>query len=249
MPDEASNRAVVRALDSVMDRIERNQLANGTWDNRGWAPVLAQSMAAKAVNRAAQSGAVVNESVRTKTEEYSRQQFDKRTGAFGGEGSAGVPLYSSAGNLSAMQDSDDTNRRREAEVRKKLAGAKDEAERRSASQELDRIHGNRRDLQEARSAVVRQLEDARFVSGFGSNGGEEFLSYMNIGESLASAGGEEWERWNRKMSDNLERIQNQDGSWTGHHCITGRNFCTSAALLVLTLDRTSSPLAARMRAR
>ena len=35
------------------------------------------------------------------------------------------------------------------------------------------------------------------------------------------------------MTANLNRIQNDDGSWTGHHCITGRTFCTSTALLVL----------------
>jgi len=44
-------------------------------------------------------------------------------------------------------------------------------------------------------------------------------------------------------------IQNQDGTWTGHHCITGRTFCTSAALLVLTVDRASGSLAAGLRRR
>ena len=69
---------------------------------------------------------------------------------------------------------------------------------------------------------------------------------MNIGESLAAGGGEEWQRWNRSINDNLERVQNQDGSWTGHHCITGRTFCTSAALLVLTLGSDNAPIASRL---
>jgi len=43
------------------------------------------------------------------------------------------------------------------------------------------------------------------------------------------------------MTDNLERIQNRDGSWSGHHCITGRTFCTAAALLVLLADRAPRP--------
>ena len=34
------------------------------------------------------------------------------------------------------------------------------------------------------------------------------------------------------------KVQNEDGSWTGHHCITGRTFCTAAALLVMMGDRT-----------
>ena len=37
-------------------------------------------------------------------------------------------------------------------------------------------------------------------------------------------------------------MQNEDGSWTGHHCITGRTFCTAAALLVLMGDRTPVPV-------
>jgi hypothetical protein len=49
------------------------------------------------------------------------------------------------------------------------------------------------------------------------------------------------------MARNLGRVQNADGSWTGHHCITGRTFCTAAALLVLTADRAPVPLAAKLR--
>jgi hypothetical protein len=37
-------------------------------------------------------------------------------------------------------------------------------------------------------------------------------------------------------------VQNQDGSWTGHHCITGQTFCTAAALLTLMADRTPVPV-------
>ncbi len=51
--------------------------------------------------------------------------------------------------------------------------------------------------------------------------------------------GKEWEDWDRSVTENLERIQNKDGSWTGHHCITGRTFCTAAALLVLLADRSA----------
>ncbi len=47
------------------------------------------------------------------------------------------------------------------------------------------------------------------------------------------------------MTANLERVQNQDGSWSGQHCITGRSFGTSTALLVLMADRTPVPVSAR----
>ena len=47
----------------------------------------------------------------------------------------------------------------------------------------------------------------RFIAGFGSNGGEEFLSYMNIAESLVVKGGDEWKRWDAKMTANLDRAE------------------------------------------
>ena len=43
------------------------------------------------------------------------------------------------------------------------------------------------------------------------------------------------------MTENLERVQNADGCWSGHHCITGRTFCTATALLVLMADRAPRP--------
>src|SRR5262245_30766843 len=246
MPDQTGNKRIAASLNKVIDKIETNQQADGTWDKRGWAPVLSQSMAAKALNRAAQAGAPVSEEVRAKAEFYARQQFDGKSGRFTEAGSAGVPLYSSAASLGAMQDSENTNRAREGDILKKLQ-AQSEEERRSAQRALAGITGNRKDLADARTVMVQRIGDRRFVQGFGSNGGEEFLSYMSIGESLATQGGEEWERWNTSIGQNLSRIQNQDGSWTGHHCITGRNFCTAAALLVLTVDRNATPLAGRIQ--
>jgi hypothetical protein len=249
MPDESGNKRIAASLNKAIDKIERNQQADGTWDKRGWAPVLSQSMAAKALNRAAQAGVPVSEEIRKKAELYARRQFDGKTGRFTEAGSAGVPLYSTAASLGAMQDSENTNQEREREILKQLHDARTEQERQSAQRALAGIAGNRKDLVDARIVVAKRIGDQRFVQGFGSNGGEEFLSYMSIGESLVTQGGEEWEKWNTHITQNLSRIQNQDGSWTGHHCITGRNFCTAAALLVLTVDRTAAPLGGRTQSR
>jgi len=92
---------------------------------------------------------------------------------------------------------------------------------------------------------VAKLDDKQFVNGFGSNGGEEFLSYLNIGESLFQKGGADWEKWDKSMTGNVNNVQNADGSWSGHHCITGRTFCTAAALNVLTIDRSPLPAVAK----
>jgi hypothetical protein len=100
---------------------------------------------------------------------------------------------------------------------------------------------------EATQAIVKRLGDQQFIQGFGSNGGEEFLSYMNISETLLVKGGKEWEQWDKSMTENLNRIQDKDGGWSGQHCITGRTFCTASALLVLMADRAPVPLAAKMK--
>ena len=97
--------------------------------------------------------------------------------------------------------------------------------------------------------MIARLDDKQFIAGFGSNGGEEFLSYMNIGESLVVKGGDAWKSWDKSITENLNRVQNNDGSWSGHHCITGRTFCTSAALLVLMVDRSPVPIAEKMKQR
>jgi hypothetical protein len=56
-------------------------------------------------------------------------------------------------------------------------------------------------------------------------------------------GGETFAKWDQSMTDNLNRVQNDDGSWSGHHCITGKTFCTSTALLTLMTDRASVQVA------
>src|SRR5262249_30326944 len=110
-----------------------------------------------------------------------------------------------------------------------------------AAEQLKYIEDAEAAHEESLSSSYAYFKDASFRQGFGSNGGEEFLSYLNIGETLAAKGGKEWEDWDRSMTENLERIQNADGSWSGHHCITGRTFCTAAALLVLMADRAPRP--------
>ncbi len=249
MPDRESERRVSRALDNVLAKIEKHQQKDGTWSNQGWASALSQSLAVKAINRAAQQGKEVDEEVRAKAEKYSRDAFDKASGRFSGMGSAGVELYAAGANLSAVADSVNTNAEEEAQAREVLKNGPTATQRAQAEAKIARFDGAKKDLQEATQAVIRRLDDKQFIAGFGSNGGEEFLSYMNIGEALVVKGGDEWKSWDKSITENLNRIQNQDGSWTGHHCVTGRTFCTSAALLVMMVDRTPVPIAAKIAKR
>lgn len=69
---------------------------------------------------------------------------------------------------------------------------------------------------------------------FSQAGGEEYLAFHLITETMLQKGGEDWKRWFPVVRDKIIQVQNSDGSWTGRHCITSRTFCTAAALLVLT---------------
>ncbi len=68
---------------------------------------------------------------------------------------------------------------------------------------------------------------------FTQAGGEEFLSFHLITEVMLNRGGDEWQTWFGTVRDKLIKVQNRDGSWQGHHCITSRTFCTACAMLVL----------------
>jgi hypothetical protein len=104
-------------------------------------------------------------------------------------------------------------------------------------EQLSRTPEDRKKNGEKIASIESQLSDPRFVTGFGSVGGEEYFSYLNISDSLHRAGGAEWERWNREMKTKILAMQNEDGTWSGHHCITGRVAVTSAAMLMLVADR------------
>ena len=61
MPGEKEEKAVDLALHKVLGKIERHQKQDGSFEGQGWAPILAQSMAGKGINRARQAGARVSD--------------------------------------------------------------------------------------------------------------------------------------------------------------------------------------------
>jgi hypothetical protein len=175
-------------------------------------------------------------------------QYNAATMTFDAAEGAGVELYGAAAAAPA-RDAATTQRAKAAEMKQKgdkkrkteapqSPDAPTAAEIREAEAKAARATA---DAEAIEGAMIARMEDAQFIAGFGNNGGEEFLSHLLIGESLALRGGDEWSRWDAAITKLVDGIQNDDGSWTGHHCITGRTFCTAAALLVLMADRTPVP--------
>jgi hypothetical protein len=242
MPDDAGETRLSAALDKVIAKIERHQQADGTWNLRGWAPVVGYGLASAGLNRAKQRGAKVSDEVLQRAEKNSRTQYDRGSKSYGMDGSAGVPLYGTASHLGSRQKTVDSYQAEKMALKRALAaGELPAGEAVQAKAKVDYLD----EMEAHHDADMRDqyehLRSAAFVTGFGSNGGEEFLSYLHISESLLSKGGKEWEDWDRRMTENLGRVQNADGSWAGNHCITGRTFCTATALLVLLGDRAPRP--------
>jgi len=104
-------------------------------------------------------------------------------------------------------------------------------------EQLSRTDADRKKNAGKIEAVKAKLSSPQFVSGFGSIGGEEFFSYLNISDSLHRTGGPAWEKWDRDIKTKIVKLQNEDGTWAGQHCITGRVAVTSAAILTLLADR------------
>jgi hypothetical protein len=86
------------------------------------------------------------------------------------------------------------------------------------------------------NSASQQAQRDDVVSGFGNNGGEEFLSFLQTGESLVIGKDASWKNWYGQTTGRLVSIQNQDGSWNGHHCITSPVFCTATSLLILSIN-------------
>jgi hypothetical protein len=239
---------LVAALDKTVAKIQRNQADDGRFaGNTAWASVLSQGLAGKALSRAKQAGASVSEEAIEKVQKQVASSFDGRSGTFramAGEDAArssdaGVALYGTAAGFGNAQDVVAANADSEKKARETLAkSTAPAAERAQAQSKLKSIEEAKKLNDQARIAVVRQLDNRDFVAGFGSNGGEEFLSFLNISETLLCKGGAEWEKWDKAVSEGLNRVQDKDGSWSGQHCITGKTFCTAGALLVLMADRT-----------
>ena len=104
-----------------------------------------------------------------------------------------------------------------------------------ALEQLSRTAKDRAENAPQIAAITSQIRDKKFVDGFGSVGGEEFFSYLNLSDGLRRTGGEQWNQWHTDITARILKLQNEDGTWAGSHCITGRVAVTSAAILNLTV--------------
>src|SRR4029079_6993162 len=196
---------------------------------------------------AARTGAKVSNDALRKDQQQNLSGLNIATGEFSAAtaatepSSAGIALYRETAKLGGLRERSESNVTRRAEIQERLqASALPADQKQKAEDELREIDRDDRAADAAQRAIATKLGDTKYVAGFGNNGGEEFLSYLNLGESLREQGGAEWQNWKQKMSATICGAQNGDGSWSGHHCITGRTFCTGEALLTLLVENQSA---------
>jgi hypothetical protein len=256
MGDAKSNQRVRLALEKCVRKIEQNQQHDGSWNiSGGWAPILGTSMASRSLFLADKKGVEVESTVMAKVDEYTKDSvqfgaggyrsgpadaggFGGAAGVAGGAGGgvgAGVGAGAGFGTVAETVAVD-------ASRGAALAASAGVPLYQGAQvlEQLSRTEQDRENNAAEITAVTRQLANDSFTSGFGSMGGEEFFSYLNISDSLHRSGGEAWHTWNTEMKAKLVKLQNQEGSWAGHHCITGRVAVTSAAVLTLLVEQSDA---------
>ena len=216
MGDAQLNRRLRAGLEKCVRKIETAQLKDGSWNHEGgWAPILGTSMASRSLSQARDKGLKVKESSLRRVDEYTQnnaRQIVANDAAAGRPGTRPAAV-SGAGAGVALYD------------------------RAQTLEQLSRTEGDRKANAKVISTIANEMARPEMTNGFGSMGGEEYFSYLNVSDSLKRVGGPGWQKWNSEITAKLVQLQNADGTWAGHHCITGRVAVTSAALLTLTADR------------
>jgi hypothetical protein len=238
----------LNALNKCVRKIQRSQTSNGSVAGSGWAGVLQSSFATNALESAQHVGAEVDDAALDKARDFQKANFDANTGSVATESAAGITLYAVSGSARASAkearkaDEDLKKAAREGRVKadapvsvenlEQAGYTKDEAEKMNTAYQVY-------------EAAKVQAQEQRVISGFGNNGGEEFLSFLQTGESLVINKDASWRNWYGSTTARLIEIQNPDGSWNGHHCITSPVFCTATSLLILGVNNDIEQLVAQ----
>jgi len=238
-PKNIDLKRIHRCLDICVAKITDGTDADGKQQGAGWAGVLQSSLATSALESAQAVGVELEEVVIERSRAYQKSNFDADSGGVKTADGAGVMLYAVSGSV-----------RGSAKEARKAVEAIDKAKEKGLLEddaEINAYNLQKAGLDDAKAleyttaykvynAAKNTAQQEEVLSGFGNNGGEEFLSFLQTGESMVVNKDEDWKKWYDDMSGRILKIQNGDGSWNGHHCITSPVFCTATSLLLLTVE-------------
>ncbi|MEM7369489.1 MAG: prenyltransferase/squalene oxidase repeat-containing protein [Bacteroidota bacterium] len=244
----AQYERVYNVVAKGVDIVETVMDTQGRTSGAGWAGVLQSSFATNALEAAESNGIMVDTTKLKQSRAYQRGNYDPVSKSVKTRDGAGVMLYSVSG--SARANAKGARKAKEIIAAKKKAGQlEDDAEVSYKTLVQAGVDEKKALEYEAEYNVYEsakmKAQEREVMSGFGNNGGEEFMSFLQTGESLIINKDESWKNWYDQLSANLLNIQNQDGSWNGHHCITSPVFCTATCVLILSVNNDIEELLAR----
>lgn len=238
----------LKGLNTCTAKIQRAQTSNGSVQGSGWAGVLQSSFAANALESAQHAGAEVDKQALEQARAFQKGNFDANTGTVATDAAAGVTLYAVSGSTRSSakeaRQAEEVMEKAKREGRVAMDAPVSPAALQEAGMGRDEAERVGTAYQVYNAAKVR-AQSSEVLNGFGNNGGEEFLSFLQTGESLIINKDQSWRNWYDATTARLVNIQNNDGSWNGHHCITSPVFCTATALLILSVNNDIEALVAQ----
>ncbi len=235
----ADKKRITRALDICVAKIQDGTDASGKQSGAGWAGVLQSGLANSALESADAVGADVDQEVLERAKNYQKDNFNVDDNSVKTDEGAGIMLY--AVSNSTRASAKDARKAKELIQKAKAEGklAEDAPVNADNLVIAGMLEGKAQGIATSYNvyeSAKKLAQDKGVMSGFGNNGGEEFLSFLQTGESLIVNNDDSWINWYDDMSGRILKIQNSDGSWNGHHCITSPVFCTATSLLLLTVE-------------
>lgn len=232
-------KSIEKAMNICVEKVQNAQDDSGRTSGGSWAGVLQSSMSTAALESAENVGAAVDNKKLNKARKYQQDNYDASTGKANTDDGAGIMLYSMSSSVrGAAKEARKIKEEVEAAKRKGLI----EEESEISTRTLEQL-GYSKDQSQKLTTAYKVYKSARdnaqrsdVMNGFGNNGGEEFISFLQTGESMIINDDNSWKNWYKNISGKMVSIQNQDGSWNGHHCITSPSFCTATCLLILSIN-------------
>jgi len=233
-------------LQQCVTKIQGTQAENGSFSGGTWAGVLNSSYANNALEAAYMWDIEVDKEVLEKSRQYQKDNYNVASGTGSVTDGAGVMLYSVSSSSRASATEAKKAKQIIAEAKEKGVLDKDD------EINVDNLQRAGLDANEAiqMNTANKVYQSAKNVAskdevmvGFGNNGGEEYLSYLQTGEGMIIGEDISWQDWYNKVSQRMIDTQVENGSWQGHHCITSPVFCTATAVLILSINNDIDELA------
>lgn len=230
---------LLKCIAICVKKIQKSQKQNGSFTGSGWAGVLQSSFANNALETANSIGIEVDSIVLEKSRMYQKNNFDADQNKAVTTDGAGIILYSvsSSGRASAKE----ANEAKKYIEKAKKSGLVKENET-ITNETLEKAGLSKSEALKYSTAYKVNLNASKLAAqdnimqGFGNNGGEEFISFLQTGEGLIISRDKAWKNWFDNVSGKLLSIQENEGHWQGHHCITSPVFCTATCLLILSIN-------------